>query len=147
MVTYQAGYTTSKSVTPRDVFLLNATKEPVIFARIRDLFPEERNSISFNSLRNVILPVTSYLDGTKTNDRNFQLLDDQEITQKGAKGVRLIYSFDYNGVSETINQTALYSNDQNKVFLFIARCATECYKKNSKTIDEIVRSFTVRGVK
>ena len=147
MVTYQSGFTTDSSVTPRDVFLLNATKEPVIFARFRDLFPEERNAISFNSLRNVILPITSYLDGSKTNDRNFQLLDDQEVTQKGAKGVRLVYSFDYNGVSETINQTALYSNDQNKVYLFIARCATDCYKKNSKTIDEIVKSFTVRGSK
>ena len=117
------------------------------FARFRDLFPEERNAISFNLLRDVILPVTSYQDGTKTNDRNFQLIDDQEIVQKGGRGVNLIYSFDYNGSNETINQTAIYSNDQSKIYIFIVRCATECYNKNVKALEKIVKSFTVRGAR
>ncbi len=147
MVTYQVGYTTSKTLTAREVFQLAPTKEPVIFARFRDLFPEERNAISFNLLRDVILPVTSYVDGTKTNDRNFQLIDDQEIVQKGGRGVNLVYSFDYDGVNETINQTALYSNDQNKIYIFIVRCSTECYNKNIKNLDQIVKSFTVRGAR
>jgi len=57
------------------------------------------------------------------------------------------YSFDYDGVNETINQTALYSNDQSKIYIFIVRCSTECYNKNAKTIDQIIKSFTVRGVR
>ena len=147
MVTYQVGFTTSKTLTAREVFQLAPTKEPVAFARFRDLFPEERNAISFNLLRDVILPVTSYQDGTKTNDRNFQLIDDQEIVQKGGRGVNLIYSFDYKGSNETINQTAIYSNDQSKIYIFIVRCATECYNKNVKTLEKIVKSFTVRGAR
>mgnify|MGYP003328353205 CR=1 FL=1 len=147
MVTYQVGFTTSKTLTAREVFQLAPTKEPVAFARFRDLFPEERNAISFNLLRDVILPVTSYQDGTKTNDRNFQLIDDQEIVQKGGRGVNLIYSFDYNGSNETINQTAIYSNDQSKIYIFIVRCATECYNKNVKDLEKIVKSFTVRGAR
>ena len=147
MVTYQVGFTTSKTLTAREVFQLAPTKEPVAFARFRDLFPEERNAISFNLLRDVILPVTSYQDGTKTNDRNFQLIDDQEIVQKGGRGVNLIYSFDYNGSNETINQTAIYSNDQSKIYIFIVRCATECYNKNVKALEKIVKSFTVRGAR
>ena len=147
MVTYQVGFTTSKTLTAREVFQLAPTKEPVAFARFRDLFPEERNAISFNLLRDVILPVTSYQDGTKTNDRNFQLIDDQEIVQKGGRGVNLIYSFDYNGSNETINQTAIYSNDQSKIYIFIVRCATECYNKNVNTLEKIVKSFTVRGAR
>ena len=147
MVTYQVGYSTSKTLTAREVFQLAPTKEPVVFARFRDLFPEERNAISLNLLRDVILPVTSYQDGSKTNDRNFQLIDDQEVVEKGGRGVNLVYSFDYDGVNETINQTALCSNDQSKIYIFIVRCSTECYNKNAKTIDQIIKSFTVRGVR
>lgn len=147
MVTYQVGFTKSKKISPRDIFMLEPTKEPVLYARFRDLFPEERNAISLNTLRNIILPVTGYLDGTTTNDRNFELYDDQEITEKGGRGVNLLYSFDYNGVNETVNQVALYSNDQNKIYLFIIRCSTVCYNKNIDEIDEIVKSFTVKGAR
>ena len=87
------------------------------------------------------------MDGSRENDRNFQLIDDQEVVEKGGKGVNLVFSFDYDGVNETVNQSALYSNDQNKIYLLIIRCSTKCYKKNSKDIDEIVKSFTVRGAR
>lgn len=147
MVTYQVGFTKAKKMSAREVFMLDPTDQPVVFARFRDLFPEERNSISLNSLRDIILPVTQYQDGSKVNDRNFQLLDDQEVLEKGGKGVNLLYSFDYNGVSETINQVALYSNDQNKIYLFVIRCSTTCYNKNIDEIDQIVKSFTVRGAR
>lgn len=147
MVTYQVGFTKSKKISPRDIFMLEPTKEPVLYARFRDLFPEERNAISLNTLRNIILPVTGYMDGTTTNDRNFELYDDQEIVEKGGRGVNLLYSFDYNGVNETVNQVALYSNDQNKIYLFIIRCSTVCYNKNIDEIDEIVKSFTVKGAR
>lgn len=147
MVTFQEGYTKAKKLSARDVFMLRPIDQPVVFARIRNLFPEERNAISLNSLRDVILPVTAYQDGTKPNDRNFELYDDQEIIEKGGKGVNLLFSFDYEGVNETLNQTALYSNDQNKIYILIIRCTTKCYNKNIDQIDEIVKSFTVRGAR
>jgi hypothetical protein len=145
MVSYQVGFSKSKKTTPKEVFLLEPTDQPVLYARFRDLFPEERNAISFNTLRNIILPVTQYADGSKANDRNFQLLDDQEVTEKGGKGVNLLFSFDYNGTNETVNQSALVSNDQNKIYLLIIRCSTTCYNKNIDEINQIVKSFTVRG--
>ena len=37
--------------------------------------------------------------------------------------------------------------DQNKIYLFILRCSTVCFNKNVATIDEIVKSITVRGAK
>lgn len=147
MVTYQAGFTKAKKIDPKDIFLLEPTKDPVLYVRIRDLFPEERNAISLNTLRNLVLPITDYLDGTIPNDRKFELYDDQEINEVGGRGVSLLYSFDYNGVNETVNQVALMSNDQNKIYVFIIRCSTECYNKNIDEIDEIVNSFTVKGAK
>lgn len=147
MVTYQAGFTKAKKIDPKDIFLLEPTKDPVLYVRIRDLFPEERNAISLNTLRNLVLPITDYLEGTIPNDRKFELYDDQEINEVGGRGVSLLYSFDYNGVNETVNQVALMSNDQNKIYVFIIRCSTECYNKNIDEIDEIVNSFTVKGAK
>ena len=147
MVTYQVGYSAKKKITPEQVFLLDPTDHPVVFARFRDLFPEERNSISLNTLRNVIFPVTDLLDGTIDNTRNFQLIDDQEIVDKGGRGVNITFSFDFEGQNETINQTALYSTDKTKIYLLIARCTTECYNKNVDQIETIVKSFTVRGAR
>ena len=114
MVGYQAGFSKLEKLNARDVFMLQPTDEPVLYVRIRDLFPEERNAISLNTLRNIILPVTEYADGTRANDRNFQLIDDQEVVEKGGRGVLLEYSFDYEGTNETVKQAALYSNDQDR---------------------------------
>lgn len=147
MVTYQVGFSKAKKIAPKEIFLLEPTNQPVLYVRIRDLFPEERNAISLNTLRNLVMPVTDYLDGTIPNDRKFELFDDQEIQESGARGVSLLYSFDYNGVSETVNQIALMSNNQDKIYVFIIRCSTECYDKNIDEIAEIANSFTVRGAK
>jgi hypothetical protein len=95
----------------------------------------------------LVLPITDILDGTIPNDRKFELYDDQEINEVGGRGVSLLYSFDYNGINETVSQVALMSNDQNKIYVFIIRCSTECYNKNIDEIDEIVNSFTVKGAK
>jgi len=147
MVTYQVGFTKAKKIDPKEIFLLEPTNDPVLYVRIRDLFPEERNAISLNTLRNLVLPITDILDGTIPNDRKFELYDDQEINEVGGRGVSLLYSFDYNGINETVSQVALMSNDQNRIYVFIIRCSTECYNKNIDEIDEIVNSFTVKGAK
>ena len=107
----------------------------------------ERNAISLNTLRNLVLPTTQYADGSIENNRNFKLINDQEVVEKGGRGVLLEYSFDYDGTNETVKQAALYSNDQNKIYVFILRCATTCFNKNRSDIEEIVKSFTVRGAK
>lgn len=145
LVTFQVGYTKLAKIEARDVFMLKPTEEPVMYVRFRELLPEERNAISLNTLRNLIFPITDVLDGTINNDRNFEIFDDQEVVEKGARGVNLLYSFDYEGVNTTVNQIALYSNDQSKIYLFVIRCSTECYNKNLDEIDEIVKSITVRG--
>ena len=147
MVGYQAGFSKLKKLSARDVFMLQPTAEPVLYVRIRDLFPEERNAISLNTLRNLVLPTTQYADGSIENNRNFKLINDQEVVEKGGRGVLLEYSFDYDGTNETVKQAALYSNDQNKIYVFILRCATTCFNKNRSDIEEIVKSFTVRGAK
>jgi len=50
-------------------------------------------------------------------------------------------------VEQTLNQTSLMSNDRSTLYIFVVRCATKCYTKNKKVIEEIVTSYTVQGAK
>jgi hypothetical protein len=78
---------------------------------------------------------------------DFKVLDDGEVVEKGGRGVQTIYSFSLDGIEQTLNQVVLMSNDRSVLYVFVARCATTCYNKNKKTIEEIVKSYTVLGAK
>ena len=147
LVKWQIAYSTNSKLKVSEVFDLTAPKEPLAFARVRDLEGTEVNSVSYNSLRDVIVPITSLMNGDDPSAPDFEILADQEVVEKGARGVQTIYSFSIDGVKQTINQTALVSNDRTTMYIFVVRCESKCYDKNEKKIDEIVGSFTVQGAK
>ncbi len=147
LVKWQIAYSTNSKLKVSEVFDLTAPKEPLAFARVRDLEGTEINSVSYNSLRDVIVPITSLMNGDDPSAPDFEILADQEVVEKGARGVQTIYSFSIDGVKQTINQTALVSNDRTTMYIFVVRCESKCYDKNEKKIDEIVGSFTVQGAK
>jgi hypothetical protein len=147
LVKWQIAYTTNKKLKAAEVFNLTAPSKPLAFARVRDLESSEINSVSYNTLRDVIVPVTQIIEGDDPSAPDFQILVDQEVVQKGARGVQTVYSFSIDGKEQTINQTSLMSNDRTKLYIFVVRCATECYNKNKKKIEEIVSSFTVEGAR
>ena len=105
------------------------------------------NSVSYNTLRDVIVPVTQIIAGDDPSAPDFEILVDQEVVQKGARGVQTVYSFSIDDREQTINQTSLMSNDRTTMYIFVVRCTTECYAKNEKKIEEIVSSFTVEGAR
>ena len=147
LVKWQIAYTTNKKLKAAEVFNLTAPTKPLAFARVRDLENSEINSVSYNTLRDVIVPVTQIIEGDDPSAPDFQILVDQEVVQKGARGVQTVYSFSIDGKEQTINQTSLMSNDRTKLYIFVVRCTTECYNKNKKKIEEIVSSFTVEGAR
>jgi hypothetical protein len=147
LVKWQIAYTTSKKLKVSEVFNLTAPSQPLVFARVRDLESSEINSVSYNTLRDVIVPVTSIINGDDPSAPDFQILVDQEVVQKGARGVQTVYSFSIDDREQTINQTSLMSNDRTTMYIFVVRCTTECYAKNKKKIEEIVSSFTVEGAR
>ena len=147
LVKWQIAYTTSKKLKVSEVFNLTAPSQPLVFARVRDLESSEINSVSYNTLRDVIVPVTSIINGDDPSAPDFQILVDQEVVQKGARGVQTVYSFSIDDKEQTINQTSLMSNDRTTMYIFVVRCTTECYNKNKKKIEEIVSSFTVEGAR
>ena len=76
----------------------------------------------------------------------FELLDEQEIITDSGRGLRTIYSFTpKGGENETVDQTALLANDRRSIYFFLVRCTTECFNESQAVVDEIVKSFTVKG--
>ena len=147
LVKWQIAYTTNKKLKVPEVFKLTAPSQPLVFARVRDLESSEINSVSYNTLRDVIVPVTQIIAGDDPSAPDFQILVDQEVVQKGARGVQTVYSFSIDDKEQTINQTSLMSNDRTTMYIFVVRCTTECYAKNKQKIEEIVSSFTVEGAR
>lgn len=146
-VKWQLAFTTSRDVRPSDVFDLATPESPIAYARVRELFPAEINSINYNEMRDVVVPLTSWLDGTAKDDHKINLLEDYERIEKGARGVRSIFTYEYKGISSFIDQTVLLTEDHTKLYMFIVRCTTACQKKNKIEMTKIGDSFTVRGTK
>jgi hypothetical protein len=146
-VKWQEAYSPDNKVGPKETFSLRPTASPLAFVRVRDLFPEEINALSYNTLRDIVQPLTDWVNNPNAKTPIYNIIDDHEVVQKGGRGVRTIYNFVQSGESQTIDQTALMSPDHAKIYVFVVRCTTLCYNKNIKEISRIADSFTVRGAK
>lgn len=147
MVQWQDAFTTDKSITAADVFNLNSVDAPVAFVRVRSLFPDETNSVSNNSLRNMVVPLTTWVTSPTSTTPVYEIFDDQERIEKGARGVRTVFSFTLHGEKQSIDQTALLSPDRSTIYVLLIRCSSICFEKNKAAITKIAESFTVRGNK
>lgn len=146
-VKWQEAYSPDHKVSAKDAFSLTPTSVPLAFVRVRELFPDEINAVSYNTLRDIVQPVTDWVTNPTATTPVYNIIDDHEVIQKGGRGVRTIFNFIDSGVSQTIDQTALMSPDHAKIYVFVVRCTTICYNKNIKEISRIADSFTVRGPK
>lgn len=145
-VLWQEAFSPSSRYGASEVLSLKAPSSPLVYVRVRSLLPDEVGVVSYNSLRNIIVPLTTWASGTDSTAPVLDVLDDREIVQKVARGVRTIFSFTESGKSpQTINQTALVSDDRSKIYVLIVRCATACFNKNQIVLNKISESFTVRG--
>jgi hypothetical protein len=147
-VTFQQAFSPNAKYAAKDVLTLVAPIAPLVYVRVRNLLPDEINAASYNSLRNIIVPLTSWIDGSDATAPPFELLSDSEVVQKNARGVRTSYSFtEKKQPSQTIDQTTLISDDRSKIYVLIIRCTTICYNKSQKLLSKIANSFTVRGTR
>lgn len=147
LVKWQEAYSPDKKIGAKETFSLTPTNSPLAFVRVRDLFPDEINAVSFNTLRDIVQPVTDWVNNPTATTPIYNIIDDHEVIQKGGRGVRTIYNFIESGISQTVDQTALMSADHAKMYVFVVRCTTVCYNKNIKVISRIADSFIVRGAK
>ena len=148
LVLWQDAYSASKKTSAKNLLQLEAPTALTAFVRVRALSFEESDAMSYNGLRNLILPVTDLISGTSQVVGDFELLDEREIVTEEARGLQTTFSFTpKDGKNETVHQTALLANDRGSIYFFLVRCTTECFNEIPEEVDAIVKSFTVKGKK
>ena len=146
LVLWQEAYSQHSGTSAKNILQLQATNSLTAFARVRALTIEESDAMSYNGLRNLILPVTDLISGTSQVVGDFQLLDEKEVVTDKARGLETVFSFTpKDGENETVHQTALLANDRSSIYFFLVRCTTECFDSSQEVVNNIVKSFTVKG--
>ena len=144
-VHWQEAYVVDSTLDAKQVLSLKTPNTPIVYARVRSLLPEEINSVSYNSLRDLVVPLTGWVNGT-VKSPTLDIAVDEERVEKGARGVHSVFTFgNVDGTSQTIDQTALLSTDHTIIYVLMIRCSSQCYEKNRSTLEKVAASFTVRG--
>jgi hypothetical protein len=145
-VSYDAGLTPSvRHVVSASPF------QPVAQALVAPVTHAASNAMSYNLLRNLILPVSSANRQLAAQHgfplTGFKLYRDSIVMPgKGVHGVREIFSYTYpDGHTDTFDQVALTNSDATMVYLLLVHCLSTCYSKNFSQIDTVMTSFTVRS--
>ena len=155
---WQVAYGANSQSSARD-FLSFGISQPFVFAETVTLTTTASQSLSYDTLRDYFLPVSTtaqsalaqeYAAQLKTDPfTNFKLLLDQVLTPaQGVHGVREV--FDYTlagGPSDTFDEIALTNADQTVLYFLVAHCITSCYADNFTKINAVMTSFTIRSQK
>jgi hypothetical protein len=149
-VPWEVGYDAGAAPSVKHVVSSTAS-QPVVQAIVAPVTRAASNAMSYNLLRNLILPVSTLnrADAAKHGFplTGFTLYNDSIITPgQGVHGVRDIFSYTYpSGATDTFDQVALTNSDATMVYLLFAHCLSTCYSKNLHQIDSVMTSFTVRS--
>ena len=130
-------------------FLAPSISKPFAFAEVGTLSPTVSDELSYNVLRDFMLPVTS---NSREQDAasgfpltDFKSLRDQTITaQQGVHGVRETFQYTFpGGVVDTFDEDVLTNADQTVVYFLMVHCTDSCYSQNVNNINTVMSSFTV----
>jgi len=123
--------------------------QPFAFAEVLTLNPTASNELSYNMLRDFMLPVTSNTRSTEAQQgfplSDFKQLVDETITGKaGVHGVRETFQYTFpGGAANTFDEDVLTNADQTEVYLLMVHCESTCYTQNQNAINTVMTSFTV----
>jgi hypothetical protein len=145
MVAYEGG------ARPKAGDFLNFdTSQPYVFAEIGTLNSTASSELSYDTLRDFFLPVTSTARQNASAQgfplTGFQQIRDQVLAlDQGVHGVRETYNYTSATTSDTFDVDALTNADQTVVYLLVVHCTTSCYSTNQTEINDVMSSFTVRS--
>ena len=144
-VAYQAGSRPSAGD-----FLAFDTSQPFVFAEIGTLSSTGMNELSYDSLRDFFLPVTSTARSTASSEgfpfTGFSQIRDQVLTPgQGVHGVRETFDYTDGGVTDTFDEIALTNPDQTEVYFLVLHCTSSCYSSDKTEINDVMSSFTIRS--
>jgi len=126
------------------------TSQPIVYASVQPVPPADREQISLDSLRDLMLPVTATARSGQTRDTSpfsdFTLVTDTVLTpEPGLRGVHEVFQYRLQGGPlQTFDQTAYVNDDASKVYVMLLRCSTECYQARRAELESVAASFTVQ---
>ena len=146
-VAYEAGH------KPRaGDFLSFGTAQPFVFAEVGQLNSTASNSLSYDTLRDFFLPVTSTARQNAAAQGSpftgFKQIRDQMLTlSQGVHGVRETFNYTFTGgTTDTFDEVALTNADQTVVYLLVLHCTSSCYSNDQTEINDVMSSFTIRSL-
>ncbi|MDQ1397638.1 MAG: hypothetical protein QOG64_2897, partial [Acidimicrobiaceae bacterium] len=124
-------------VTPLDA----GADHPTGIARVKLLAPSERDAVSFQSLRNMLLSVD---DGEQQS--KVKVLGQVDLVPKGGyRGQRIVFEVAReDGSTFVVDQTTMVDQATERLFVLAVACASSCYESNRKVVDKVVTSWTVK---
>jgi hypothetical protein len=137
------------SATPSVAHIFSATSQPVAYASVLSMSSAERNDVSFNSMRDLLLPVTQARDAAAAAHEDltgFASLSDEVITDShGNRGIREVFQYTLAGTPETFDLTVMTNAATTKLYFLLVQCSTTCFADNYQQISDVMNSFTVGG--
>ena len=148
--TYLWSVAYDSATSPSVGHIFSATATPVAYSSVVSLSAAERNDLSFNSMRDLLLPVTSAARKAASANHEelsgFASLSDQVITDShNDRGIREIFDYDLGPSLETFDLTVLVNSSTTKLYFLLVHCVASCFVANYKQISTVVGSFTVGG--
>jgi len=132
-------------------FLSFGTAEPFVFAEVGELSSTASAELSYDTLRDFFLPVTSTARQSAEAQgfplTGFKQLRDQVLTPgQGVHGVRETFNYTMaGGIQDTFDEIALTDADQTTVYLLVLHCTSSCYSNDQTQINDVMSSFTIRS--
>jgi hypothetical protein len=147
--TWMVAYDAAQNPSPSHLIEQN-TDEPIVYATVRRLPPQQRGQVSFDSLRDLLLPVTPAARAEQNPQTavftDFGLVEETVLTPgKGIRGVHAVFRYRVQGgPPQMFDQTSYVNDDASKVYVMLVRCSAECYEQRREEIQDVVSSFTVQ---
>jgi hypothetical protein len=147
---WDVAFDAATTPTAADLFSPTAA-QPFAFAFVAPLSAAGSNGMSYNGLRDVMLPVTPQARAAAAKSKfplsGFRLIRDTVLTPAG--GVHGVWdTFDYTypgGITDTFDQVALTNADSTQLYVLVMHCLASCYSQNQNEFNTIMSSFTVRS--
>jgi len=145
---WSRAYDDSNSPSVKDVF--SSSLKPVAYASVLRLSATQAADVSFNSMRDLLLPVTSTARNAASAAHvalsGFQLLSDQTVTDSHHdRGIREIFDYNLGVIPETFDLTVMTNSDTTKLYFLLVHCQTGSFAANYPQIEKVVGSFTIGG--
>jgi len=146
---WQIAYEAGRAPSASD-FLSFGADQPFVFAEVGTLTSTASQQLSYDSLRDFFLPVSSTARQGEPAGfplTGFKQIRDQVLTPgRGVHGVR--ETFDYtlnNGPADTFDEIALTNAEDTVVYFMVLHCTTSCYSSDQTQINDVMSSFTIRS--